>query len=106
MTFLNLSAVKFSVKKPQLNKQILIDSLGIKNHIFILKRNGNESGKEGVTGLKELGVRDLNYRLVFLAYHVLGSGGAREEETPETMKEMVRKIFDFRHEKVFKILKS
>ena len=52
------------------------------------RRNGpKDAGREGVTGLKELGVRDLNYRLVFLAYHVLGSGSAREEETTESVKD-------------------
>ena len=56
------------------------------------RRNGpKDAGKEGVTGLKELGVRDLNYRLVFLAYHVVGSGSAREEETPETVKDKMSK---------------
>ena len=55
------------------------------------RRNGpGNDGKEGVTGLKELGVRDLNYRLVFLAYHVIGSGGSREDETPESMKEKLK----------------
>jgi hypothetical protein len=39
---------------------------------------------------KELGVRDLNYRLIFLAYSVIGSGGQREEETPESMKEKLK----------------
>ena len=38
---------------------------------------------EGVTGLKELGVRDLNYRLVFLAYHVVGSGEREAQDSPE-----------------------
>ena len=52
------------------------------------RRNGpKDAGRKGVTGLKELGVRDLNYRLVFLAYHVLGSGSAREEETTESVKD-------------------
>jgi len=55
------------------------------------RRNGpQDAGKEGVTGLKELGVRDLNYRLAFLAYHVIGSGGSREEDTPESMKEKLK----------------
>jgi DNA replication licensing factor MCM6 len=40
-----------------------------------------------VSGLKELGVRDLNYRLVFLAYYVEGSGGNADEETTESVKE-------------------
>ena len=31
---------------------------------------GNASGNEGVRGLKSLGVRDLNYRLAFIANSV------------------------------------
>ena len=51
------------------------------------RRNGpKDGGDSGVSGLKELGVRDLNYRLVFLAYHVLGSGGQADEETTESVK--------------------
>ena len=65
------------------------------------RNKGQESGKEGVTGLKELGVRDLNYRLVFLAYHVLGSGGNREEESPESMKELISYIFIITHRNCF-----
>jgi len=47
------------------------------------RNQGGGDNAEGVTGLKELGVRDLNYRLVFLAYHVLGSGGSEQQDTPE-----------------------
>ena len=51
------------------------------------RRNGpKDGGDSGVSGLKELGVRDLNYRLVFLAYYVEGSGGHAEEETTESVK--------------------
>lgn len=31
---------------------------------------GNSIGIEGVTGLKQTGVRDLNYKLVFIANNV------------------------------------
>lgn len=34
------------------------------------EQKGNSIGLEGVTGLRETGVRDLNYKLVFLANNV------------------------------------
>ena len=33
-------------------------------------RGGNSIGLEGVTGLKQTGVRDLNYKLVFMVNYV------------------------------------
>ena len=51
--------------------------------IFSFNRFLGGDNAEGVTGLKELGVRDLNYRLVFLAYHVVGSGEREAQDTPE-----------------------
>ena len=44
----------------------------------ILAKDQNTTGMAGVTGLKELGVRDLNHRMVFLANNVVVNEGKLE----------------------------
>jgi DNA replication licensing factor MCM6 len=50
-------------------------------------RRREDGGGEGVTGLKALGVRDLTYRIAFLACSVTSADGSlRDEDTKEDIQ--------------------
>lgn len=51
------------------------------------EQKGNSIGLEGVTGLRETGVRDLNYKLVFLANNVKVQNQQFKHEVEEEEEE-------------------
>jgi DNA replication licensing factor MCM6 len=76
----------YSMLKPGEKYQLTPQSDGI-------KQSGN-NGMEGVTGLKSLGVRDLNYKMIFIANNVLftenrfGAINIRDDDEKEILENM------------------
>jgi len=70
------------------------------------RHRGDFNQSEGVTGLKALGVRDLNYRTAFLACGVSSAGKSKlgsDKEHAETVEEMKKSMTNEEWETVYKM---